>query len=136
MDFLPWLPGRSGKILNNPSIKTVGADGTAMNIIDLIYRTKEYDFTSKKLTNLNLQSAEIDFEDVMHDIDFFASKKKLSNKLLSKEKKYTEDLIKALEWLITHQLTSKTEEVLYLNQYLLDLHNSRNYVSPSFLEKY
>ena len=136
MDFLPWLPGHSGKILNNPSVKTVGVDGTAMNLIDLIYRTKEYDFTSKKLTNLNLCSAEINFEDIMYDINFFVSKEKLSNKLLSKEKEYTEDLIKALEWLTTHQLTSKTGEVLYLTKYLLDLRNSRNYVSPSFLKKY
>jgi hypothetical protein len=136
MDFLPWLPGHSGKILNNPSVKTVGVDGTAMNLIDLIYRTKEYDFTSKKLTHLNLYSAEINFEDIMYDINFFVSEERLSNKLLSKEKEYTEDLIKALEWLTTHQLTSKTGEVLYLTKYLLDLRNSRNYVSPSFLKKY
>jgi hypothetical protein len=72
----------------------------------------------------------------MYDINFFVRKERLSNELSSKEKEYTEDLIRALEWLTLHQSTSKTDEVLYLTKYLSDLRNSRNYISPSFLKKY
>ncbi len=133
----PFFPMLTANTINNPSMMTVGVDGNSMNLIDLIYRTGEWEFEKPEIiANYKLSIEAIDFENVISDIHFFVNKRTLSKEMVIAEKEYGVDLAKAIGWVMEQQSTSSRDYKLEATKYISDLLKARNYVSPSFLKKY
>ncbi len=131
----PFLPVITNNTMNNPSSLTVGIDGISMNIIDLIYRTGEYEFENPNLAaKYKLSSSPIDFKNVVIDIDFLINKNALSEELAVKEKEYGLDLVKSLEWITRKKFAEGIK--LDATFYASGLQKASNYIAPSFLKKY